>query len=161
MGLFVQRVQLCQQLALGERQLHLRLLAPQTRLLQFAAIRSPVPDRQLQRGGGGVSQIAHCQLRNRIELASGEMVGVNPVKIIQFERRQEARPGRANFLPRFLQCAHRGSQLGILPGGRALDFGEWRKWLGSLQIVHHSEMFVEVREDEHRQLQPAAIHFQL
>ena len=88
------------------------------------------------------------------------MVRVNAVKIIQLERRQKPRPRRANFLPSFLQGAQRGPQIRILSRGSGLDFGEGRQRLGRLQIVHHAEIFVEIGEDQHRQFQPAAIHFQ-
>ena len=161
MGLVVQGMQLGQQLALGEGQFDLRLLAQQGSLFQFAAIRPPVPHRQLQRGGGGVSQVAHRHLRSWIELARGEMIGVDAIKIIQSDRRQEARPGHAHFLPRFLQGAQRGPQFGILAGGRSLSFAKRRQRLGSLQIIHHAEVLVEIRENQHGKFQPAAVHLEL
>ena len=53
-----------------------------------------------------------------------------------------------------------GPQFRILAGRCRLHLRQRRQRFGSLQIVHHGKVLVEIREEQHRQIQPAAIHLQ-
>ena len=88
------------------------------------------------------------------------MVRINPIEIVNTERRQKAIPGNSDLLICRLHRRERRPQFRILVGRCSLNFRKRGKRLGHLQVIHYRKILVEIGEDKHCQFQTIAVHLQ-
>jgi hypothetical protein len=144
-----------EQLALREAQLDMRLIAAQLSLLQPAAIGSPTEDRNLQGGDGRITKIPDA-VRSK-----SEMVGVNSIEVVQRKRWQQPAPGRRHLVTGGLIGSKGGAQVGIVFLACRCHLGERGQRFGTLKIVHHGEILVEISKKHHCEVQASALHGEL
>ncbi len=84
-----------------------------------------------------------------VPIPGSELVGIDAVKIVNIQRRQQAAPGSGNFVFRGLKCGQSGTQLRIILLSQNLHIGEGRQRFGSLQVVHDGEVLIKVGEQDH------------
>ena len=86
---------------------------------------------------------------------------VNAVEIIQSERWQICRSSREHLISCGPDGLYGGVQLRVLGPGLLLNLLHRGQGRRQTEIVHGREVLVKVWEDEHRQLDVAAIHLEL
>src|SRR5579871_348999 len=102
------------------RQFEVSLIAPQFGLLQLATVRTPAKDRDLQCRHRGITQIADSIGSNR------KLVGIDSIKIVDAESRQQTSPGSCYFVVCSLISCHGRPEVWIVLLSCGFDFGKRR-----------------------------------
>ena len=93
--------------------------------------------------------------------ADGKLVRIDAVEIVDAQRGQQPAPGRCDLVIGDFVCRQRRPQVRVVLLSRRLDFLKGWERLGCLQVVDDGEILVEIRKQQHGQIEPGALHGQL
>ena len=149
-------------LQLRLRELDLSLLLAIFRLTHFTAALPPIEDRQIESRIDVIAQVRQYtgfrKRGNRAVECKG--VGFNTVVSVNSDRRKHRVARDVNVLSCRSKRFLRDTQVRILAGSHRLNVIKGRKRLSRIQIINDREIFVQIREQQNGEVQPALAHRQ-
>src|ERR1039458_3495489 len=114
-----------------------------------------MPHRNVERGSRRVTEIADAVCAN------GEMVRVDTVEVIEYQRGEVPRARDRDFVVGDFERGESGAQFGIVLLRHLLHLSNRGQHWRSRKIVHEGEVLKEIREQQNRQREPRILFAEL